>query len=165
MRKHLAVGVLSIALITPVFASTWNFLWVGNDEARFFFDADTVQKTPDKSVLIWIKMVNTTKPDADGSWATAARWKIGCPRRTIQTLSTSTYGSDGKFIRSASVPGAETEVVPDSTGEAMLKIACEPNFPNDKSGNNYFKLDGLDVYQATKNYVNYRKSQQDAAPK
>ena len=47
----------------------------------------------------------------------------------------------------------------------MLKIACEPNFPRDTSGNNYFKVDGNDVFQATKNYSEMRKSQTDTAPK
>ena len=59
----------------------------------------------------------------------------------------------------------EREVIPDSTGEGMLKIACEPIFPNDKSGKNYFKLEGIDVFQATRNYVEYQKSQVDSAPK
>jgi len=103
-----------------------------------------------------MKSVNTTKPDSDGSWATAFRWKINCAKRTIQTLAWSSYGNDGKFIRSGSTPGVESEVVPDSIGEGILKIACEPNFPNDKSGNSYFKLEGIDVFQATRNYMNLK---------
>lgn len=154
-----------VLLTTNAFASTWYFLWVGNDEVRSFFDADTIEKTRDRNILLWLKTVNTTKANSDGSWSMAFRWKIGCSKRTVQTLAWSSYGSDGKFIRSGSNPEAASEVIPDSMGEAILKIACEPVFPNDKSGNSYFKLEGIDVFQATKNYVEVRKLQIDSAPK
>lgn len=39
-------------------------------------------------------------------------------------------------------------VVPDTTGEAMLKIFCEPSFPNDKSEEKYWKIIDNDVYKA-----------------
>jgi len=145
-------------------ASTWNFAWVGNEETRYFFDADTVEKNKE-FVTVWIKTVQTTAPDNDGSWAMALRWRMNCSKRTILSLASSTYDKDGKFIKSATPSGSETPVIPDSTGEAMLKIACEANFPRDSSGDRYFKLNGIDVFQATRNYVDMRKSQVDSAPK
>ncbi len=147
------------------FASTWNFAWVGNDEVRYFFDADTVVKTRDRNILVWVKMVNTTKADSDGRWSTAARWKINCTKRTIQFLSWSSYGNDGKFLRSGSTPGTESEVIPDSNGEGMLKIACDPIFPNDMSEKNYFKIPGNDVFLATRIYVETMNSKIDNTPK
>lgn len=164
LARH-TVTAFFLAISTTALASTWNFAWVGNDETRYFFDADTVEKTRDRSVLLWVKTVNILNADSDGSWSTAYRWKVNCQKKTVQTLAWSSYGADGKFIRSGSSSGAEREVVPDTVGEAMLKIACEPNFPNDKSGKSYFKLEGVDVFQATKNYVEYSKSQTDIAPK
>jgi len=165
-RILLAVFSISIYLFpcSPAFASEWNFLWVGNEDTRFFFDADTVEKNRD-TITVWIKTVQTTRPDRDGSWATALRWRMNCTKRTIQTLAMSVYDRDGKFIRSVNATGQESAVVPDSTGEAVLKIACEPNFPRDTSGIKYFKLENNDVFQATKNYVELQRSQVDTAPK
>ena len=134
--RKLTAG-LSLLLSVNVFASTWNATIVGNDTVAYFFDADTVQKTPDGHVLVWEKSVQKKQADSDGAWSTAWRVKLNCKKRTSQVLTSSDYGSDGQFIKSRNMPGVETEVVPDSIAEALLKIACEPNFPNDKSGKNF----------------------------
>ena len=47
----------------------------------------------------------------------------------------------------------------------MLKIVCEPSFPRDTSGSKYFKVEANDVFEATRNYVDYQKSKVDFAPK
>jgi len=149
---------------SSAFASSWNFTSVGNDETRYFFDAETVEKTRDITTL-WVKTVQVNRPDTDGSWASALRWRINCVKRTIQGLGYSTYDKDGKFIKSSSSALLEDAVIPDSTGEAMLKIACEPNFPRDTSGVKYLKIDDNDVFAATRRYTESRKSQIDSAPK
>ena len=164
MTKRALVIVFCMLLGSSAFASTWHFTWVGNDDARYFFDAETVEKNRDITTL-WIKTVRTNTPDNDGSWATALRWRLNCSKRTIQTLAWSTYAKDGKFIKSNSTPDQETPVVPDSTGESMLKLACEAGFPRDGSGSKYVKVEGNDVFQATKNLIEYQKSQVDVAPK
>lgn len=145
-------------------ASTWNVVSI-NDDALYFFDADTVEKTRDKNVLVWVKLVRTTKADADGSWADALRWKFNCPKRTIQTLAWSSYDRDGTFIRSSQATGKESEVIPDSVGETILKVACDPSFPNDKSEKYYFKVKNNDIFQATRNYIESQNSKIDSAPK
>lgn len=165
MKKQIAAMSICLMTCASALASNWHFALVGNDDTKYFFDADTVEKGKDKTVLVWIKTVQTTKPDTDGSWATAYRWKLNCTKRTLQTLMWSTYDPDGKFIKSYSNPSAEQAVVPDSTGEATLKMACEPSFPNDKSAKNYFKIDNNDPFLATRNFVEYQKSQIDQAPK
>ena len=162
-RRILPVALCSL-LTSPVFASTWHFVWVGNDEVRFFFDGDTVERNREITT-VWIKTVRTNQADGDGSWASALRWRMNCSKRTIQTLAWSSYAKDGKFLKSNSNPAPEEPTIPDSTGEAILKIACEANFPRDTSGEKYFKLEGNDVFQATKNFVEYRKTQMDVAPK
>lgn len=167
-RKYLTKLIATIAItITSVnsFASTWNFMFIGNRESLYFFDADTVEKTRDKNVLVWLKTVNTFKPDADGSWSTASRLKINCIKKTIQTVAWSTYGNDGKFMKSSSNPSLETEVTPDSIGEAILKISCESTFPFDKSEKKYFKLNVTDIFEFTRRFAEYEKSQIDSAPK
>ena len=145
-------------------ASNWHFAWVGNKETRYFFDAESIERTKD-AIIVWVKMVQVSQIDTDGSWATALRWRFNCPKKAIQTLAASLYDKDGKFIRSSSGTSTEQVVVPDSTGEAMLKIVCKANFPNDKSGNEYFRVENNDVFQSTRNYAEMISSQTDAAPK
>lgn len=166
MKSHIvriASGALLLAAL-PAAASAWHFVWVGNDEIRYFFDAESFEKTKEVAT-VWVKTVKTKAADTDGSWSTALRWRISCSKRTIQTLAWSTYDQDGKFLNSNSNVGAEEAVIPDSTGEAFLKIACAASFPRDTSGDKYFKLNGNDVFQATRNYVEYQKSRVDPAPK
>lgn len=165
MNIKIIATIISFASCASAAASTWNYVWVGNDESQIFFDADTVEKLKDKTVLVWIKSVQTSSPDSDGSWATALRWKFNCSKRTLQPLMWSSYDQDGKFIKSNSTPGDESAVIPDSLGEGMLEVACEASFPNDTSGKSYFKLKNNDPMQATKNIVEYKKSQIDRAPK
>ena len=165
MKRQIFSIFISLVLCTPAVASSWYYVLVGNEDTQFFFDADTIDKSKDKTILVWIKTVKTTKSDDDGSWSTAIRWKLNCTKRTIQTLMWSTYDQDGKFIKSGMTPSAEEAVFPDSTGEGMLKIACEQTFPNDKSSKKYFKLENNDPILATKNYVEYQKTQVDLAPK
>jgi hypothetical protein len=165
MRNLLIALVISFSSITSAFASNWHYSTAGNDETYFYFDADTIEKNKDKTILLWIKTVQTEKPESDNSWATAARWKIHCAKRTIQSLMMSMYDEGGKFMKSISTPGPEQNVIPDSTGEAILKIACDPTFPNDKTASRYFKLENNDPLLSTRNIVNYKKSQVDQAPK
>ncbi|WP_203415158.1 surface-adhesin E family protein [Pseudoxanthomonas suwonensis] len=135
----------------------------GNDKTLYFFDADTVEKSPG-GVSVWVKTVRTRQPDTDGSWATAIRWRINCSGRTIQTLSWSTYNNSGEFIESNNKPSSPSPVTPDTTGEAVLKIACGANFPRE-ANKGYFKLDSNDVFKARDNWVRYQDSQVDTAPK
>lgn len=168
MKKSIIKYLFSICIFslhsTLTFASTWNFVWVGNENVRFFFDADSIEKTKDQ-IMIWMKTVQVKNPDTDGSWSTAARWKINCTRKTIQTIAMSTYTKQGNFIKSYSGVTDEQVVTPDSTGDGMLKIACKSNFPNDTSEKEYFKLLDNDVFKATRNYGEFTSSQSDLAPK
>lgn len=165
MKKLLMGGVFSLfaVMANPVLASSWNYASAGNDSMKFYFDADSIEKAKGV-VTVWIKIVYTGELTEEGVRARAMRWRINCTKKTIQRLTASTYDDNGKFISSTTSAGTEDAVIPDSTGEAMQKIACEPTFPNDKSNPNYFKLESNDVYQATKNLVDYEKSKKDTAP-
>ncbi len=146
------------------FASNWHFAWAGNKDTRYFFDAESIERSKD-SILVWVKTVQVNQVDSDGSWATAMRSRFNCSKRTIQILAVSQYDRDGKFLRSSPASSTESAVTPDSMGEAMLKIVCKTNFPNDKSGNDYLKVEGNDVVQATKIWADMISSQTDSAPK
>ena len=165
MKKMFAALVLGLTSTVSAYASNWHYAAVGNDDTKYFFDAETIEKTKDRTMLLWVKTVQTKKHDSDNSWSSSYRWKLNCTKRTIQTMMWSTYDQDAKFIRSNGNPSSETLVLPDSTGEAMLKIACEPSFPNDKSGRKYFKLDNNDPFLSTRNLVSHENSQVDQAPK
>jgi hypothetical protein len=162
--RNFSLALLASLASTLAIASNWHFAWVGNKEIRYFFDAESIEKTKE-AITVWVKTVKTSQADSDGSWATALRWRFNCSKKTIQSLSMSLYDKDGKFLRSSQGSNADEPVVPDSTGEAMLKIVCKPGFPNDKSGNEYFKVEDNDVFRATKTYVDLLGSQIDSAPK
>jgi len=161
------ITTIAISLLTinpSANASSWNYIWAGNEDTVYFFDADSIERG-NNTLTLWLKTVQTKKAESDGSWSTAMRWKINCTQRTILPLAYSIYDANGKFIRSINKPGEETSVIPDSTGEAVLKVVCEPNFPRDTSGKKYFKIPGNDIFQATRIYSDALNSQIDTAPK
>ena len=165
--KFTKASIASAALVLgtqAAMASNWHFAWVGNKEVRYFFDVESIERAKD-IIIVWIKTVQMSQPDTDGSWASAMRWRFNCPKKTIQSLAISFYDREGKFLRSGTGGSTESVVIPDSTGEAMLKIACKPGFPNDKSGDDYFRVENNDVFQATKNYADMLNSKIDSAPK
>jgi hypothetical protein len=136
-----------------------------NDEKNvYFFDADTVEKSKD-TVTLWIKTVLTNKTNPEDPWAAASRWKINCSKKMLQSLTTSYYDGNGRFIKSDPHPNEPALIVPDSIGDGIQKIACESKFPYDKSETKYFKLKNSDVYGFVNNYIEYQKTQIDLAPK
>jgi hypothetical protein len=160
-----ALLFLLAAVASPVAsASSWYFLQAGSEETRYFFDAESIERSK-STVVVWVKAVQVTKAEDDGSWSGAMRWRFQCTRRTLQSLSESRYNKDGVFLRAFPKAGSESAVVPESTGEAIMKIVCKSNFPYDKSGADYFRLKSNDVYQATRSYADLINSQSDSAPK
>ena len=145
-------------------SATWYYAPIGNDEAEYYFDFDTIEKTK-TTVLIWTKSVRTESADKDGSWATANRHRFNCSKRTIQTMASSDYDQQGKFIKSYPNPGPEREVFPDSIGEAGLKMVCASDFPNNKSEKFYLKVNSNDIFAFTRALTNLRKAEIDTAPK
>ena len=163
-RSTLVLAVALTSCIANVSASTWNLILVGNQEALHFFDADTVEKSGN-TVTLWTKTVQSRKADSDGSWATANRELFDCSARTIQRLSWSSYNNNGDYIGSSHRPSTPYSPAPDTIGEALLRIACEPNFPRDTTGKNYFKPTSNDVFKVRDNIVRRLNSQVDIAPK
>ena len=162
--KHIFAALIFVSAPYEALASSWYTTNVGNNDTSYYFDAESVSRTKDV-ILVWIKTVQNYAVDTDGSWATAYRWKFNCTRKTIQTMASSTYDKDGKFIKSNTNPSGETEVIPDSTGEGMLRLTCAADFPKNKSEKDYVKVSDNDVFEATRRYVQYVKSKVDTAPK
>ncbi len=153
---------LTALVVQPAFASTWNIVLVGNRDMEFYFDADTIEKSSGV-VTAWIKTVQTQEINEDGSWAMAMRWRMNCAKKTIQILSSSQYDVKGKFISSSSAISREEAVIPDSSGETILKLACMKNFPNAKNSF-YYKVENNDIYQDAKQRADYAKTHTDLAP-
>ena len=79
---------------------------------------------------------------------------MNCTKRTIQTLSSSTYRADGKFIRSYLPSASADVVVPDSVGAGIIKVVCMADFPKITPATKglYFKISGNDPFATTKNF-------------
>lgn len=164
-------GILFAALLslsgTSAFASSWhNFYSANTDDAEYFFDADSVVKAGGV-VTVWVKTVQKNSPESDGSWSIALNWRINCQKRTITILSSSTYDSAGKFIKSNSNVSSETQITPDSVGEGVQKAACMADFPRNTPATKgiYFTLADNDIYAFTRRLVEIKKGQVDNAPK
>lgn len=166
MKKRIIAAISLSLFVSAGFASEWNnFLSINQKDDEYFFDAESVEKSKD-IVSVWIKSVRTYTADSDGSWSKAIRLRMNCPRRTIQVVSSSTYNSDGKFIKSSSSVGSEEIAIPDSIGDGLLKVVCLADFPKNTPAtkDSYFRLKGNDIFLATKIFVELRKSSIDNAP-
>ena len=166
MRFFKPVIMTAAAILsTSAMSATWfAFVDASTVDAYYFFDADTVIKDRDVTT-IWLKTVRKVTADNDGAWANAAKWKVGCKARTIQTLTSSDYDKAGQFIKSYNNPESVNEIVPDSVGETVSKIACAADFPKNTSGKDYFKINDNDVFASTRRALEARKSTVDSAPK
>jgi hypothetical protein len=143
---------------TTAKASAWYMLWSGNNERRFFFDAESIERNGGQ-ITVWIKTVKT-----DLTGASAVRWRASCAKKTLQMLTWSDYDGQGKFIKSGSGTD-EQDVIPDTMGDVLLKIVCEPNFPKDTSGKSYMRAFDNDVFLTTKRYMEIERANTDTAPK
>ena len=157
------LAVFASCFASTAAAATWYGIDVISDENMYFFDADTVERRSG-TVDVWVKTVRISSADESGAWSTAFRWRFNCSAKTMQGLAWSDYDNSGKFIRSHNNPGSPSPVFPDSTGEGMLKIICEPSFPKDVSEEKYWKLAANDVFEARDAYVRHQKSKIDTAP-
>lgn len=142
-------------------AATWMTLDVFTATAIYFFDADTVIKK-DGTVTIWEKMVQEeNSPDTDGSYSTAVKMVYFCKKRTSQGFAMTTYDKSQNFIKTYSIPAKESDIVPGSVGEDILKFVCANDFPK-----NATTVAKNDIYAATKRYFDYLKAaKNDPAPK
>jgi hypothetical protein len=162
--KRVAIVLTAYGCVGNASAATWNtFAPVGTSNALFFFDADTVQRQGD-TISIWVKYVNLTKPDTDGSWATATKYDFMCTKRKTQLISQSIYAKDGGFIRSYPKAPQAAEVVPDTVMEQMYNIVCMKDFPKSKLRDNYFPVRDNDIFAHAKRFQEYVESQKDEAP-
>lgn len=140
MFRYLAASlVLALSCVSGAQAASW-YMFNNHytDTSFFYFDHDTVTKQG-STVTIWVKSVNDQNfPNSDGSLSAAIKDSYDCAKRTVRTLTATTYGKNAQFIRTNSNPGKAEDVIPGSIGEGLLKTVCAPDFPKNKSGDFYF---------------------------
>lgn len=157
-RFKSAVLVIALATSSAADASAWYWTAISVGDSEFFFDAESVQKSAD-TVTLWIKMV---KKDLSG--ASAMRWKYDCSKRALQSSSLTKFDGQNKYV-TMSKAIVEQDVLPDSTGEVFMKIACSPKFPELNADSPYRPAPKNDVFGTTKTVVEVDKSQSVSAPK
>ncbi len=152
MLRIVVFGLVALCSLTAN-AATWYVFANGyTDNSIYFFDRDTVTKHGD-DVTIWEKYVrDADKPEADGSISTALKVNYSCGKRTSQIQTYTAYDLKGDFIRSSSIQFKAVDVIPDSVGEAILKVVCIKNFPKSKVNVDYFSVKDNDIFSHTKNY-------------
>lgn len=153
--------------LAPTTVATWNgFSHAFNDKTNYYFDVDTVIKKGD-TVTIWTKYVNNLKtPDDDGSYSTAQKIEFSCSNNTAKVYNSSIYDKEGKFIRAYAKPGQITEIKPNTIYNAMLTAVCTHDFPRSESKEQYFPVEGNDIYRdAAAYYKSLEEKQTDLAPK
>jgi len=153
--------------LAPTSVATWYvFNHAVNDYKVYFFDINTITTTGN-NVSVWVKYVNNVKhPDNDGSYSTATKIEFDCSKNTVQYLNSSIYNKEAKFIRAYIKPEDTVKVEPNSINEAMSKAVCSQDFAKSSSREEYFSVEGNDIYELA---ANYYKSQEakliDEAPK
>lgn len=159
MYKYLVIVVILLLEVSTAAAASWNvFNHAFNDKSIYFFDADTVIKKG-STVTIWTKYVKNDKyPDDDGSFSTAQRFEISCNKRKYQTLISSIYDKDRKFIKSYTTPTKILDIAPETIAEAVYKAACTPDFPNNKSKEQYFPVIDNDIYKHASDYYKLQEA-------
>ena len=148
-------------------ASSWQlFINHYSSTNLFFFDAETVVKQAD-TTTIWIKsVINPEAPNPDAIYATSYKYQINCKLRNFQILTSFNYDKDGKFIMTYPNPGDIGSAKPGSILDGIITTVCTPDFPNNKSGNDYASIPNNDVFKRTADYFSYLKaSSVDPAPK
>ena len=137
---------------TPI----WNrFSFTSKSGTVYYFDADSVMTNGDM-VTLWLQYVkNTKQPDEDGSYSTAQKVYFSCSNRTVQVTNESTYDKTGLFIRANSKPYDIQKIEPDDIlSYRTLMMVCASDFPRSKSMDQYYPVEGNNIYNDAVDYYN-----------
>jgi hypothetical protein len=128
MKKLLLFLILTfIFLISPVYAE-WMMLSTADEgEVSIYVDLNTIRRNGN-TVLIWT--LQDFKQERMGESSMKVRMKFDCKEETSQVIHLVGYSKNmgsGKVTMSTSGPGRVgtiEHIIPDSSGEAMWKLAC-----------------------------------------
>lgn len=133
--------LLMSALLMPFsgYASDWYFINDRNPSGISFFDKDSLSIS-NGVVTVWIQRIRLDDESNDPH-TTKQKLKISCKQRTFQILQLANYNNKGMVSGSTSEPGKIRGVVPDSTGDFLLKIMCNRKFANESNSDDYFPVE------------------------
>ncbi len=166
MFRILALAAMALCSVTAHAGVWYAFNDIDARDTAYFFDSDTVARQGDRITLWTMAVHKADSPNPDGSYSKAVKWAYSCSRRTAQELTVSAYDKTGQFIRADPSPSKERDATPGSVGETILNTVCAPNFPHDRSGKHYVRIDDNDIYRAAKAVFDSRAAQKtDPAPR
>ncbi|MES2585669.1 MAG: surface-adhesin E family protein [Pseudomonadota bacterium] len=169
MKKSFILKTVVLAMITygsVVQAADWYGTNAFSNTAAYYFDRSSVVKS-NGNITLWVKTVKDTKSEiSHGVYSYASKNTYFCSTKSSQNTFESQYGKNGDFIKSFPEVGPIEPIIPGSVGEDMLKIVCSPNFPNDLSNKNYYKISDGDIFKDNQSFYDRRRAaQNDPAPK
>ena len=166
MFRILALAAVALCSVTAHAGTWYAFSDIDVRDTAYFFDSDTVARQGDKITFWAMAVQKADSPNPDGSYSKAVKWAYSCSRRTAQELTVSAYDKMGQFIRADPNPSKERDVIPRSVGETILNTVCANNFPQDRSGKHYVRIDDNDIYRAAKAVFDSKDAQKtDPAPR
>ena len=132
MRRRVVLGASAVFAMTTFAASPAHGAWVaiGHDTggSLWYMDGDRITAEGSR-IHAWIK-IDASRDTSVKYRQAMEQYSFICNEQKVRVISSVQYDSYGKVIKSASVPdSAYTEygydpVIPESMGEAVMKIAC-----------------------------------------
>ena len=166
MGKRRLPLLLALLACADAQASNWQLmLKVYPKDALMFFDMDTATRQGDV-VTVWTKsFYDLESVQSDGIWSFAERAAYNCSKRTILSMTSSSYDHDGAFIRTLTGTGKAQDIVPDSVADGVVNTVCKPGFPKAAPNGDFTPTVSNDPRAATDRYFKYvRDKKADPAP-
>ncbi|MFM7008200.1 MAG: surface-adhesin E family protein [Betaproteobacteria bacterium] len=125
--KHLIASTIGLSLslgATPAFAANWVYVGESVNNAVWYYDADSIQRSGDQ-VTVWKKLDHSR--DRTTKIRTAlSRTRYDCGERTDTLLARVSYYVDGtsKSAEWSRYEQTADTIFPESMAEAMLEAVC-----------------------------------------
>lgn len=147
-------------------ADWYGFNKIYTDTEGWYFDKSSIVKGGG-NITLWTKMVVDKKSQrSNKTYSAAIRRTYFCSEKMTQVLFETYYDLNNNFIESDSTPGKKTSPIPDTIGEDLMKVICTPNFPNESSSKDYYRVSSGDIFSDNQVFFNRRRDEKnDPAPK
>jgi hypothetical protein len=97
----------------------WEYVTGSTSAGNYYYDPKSFMRSKD-IVKTWIKSI----PNEE-IVVRKTLWEIGCSQRNIRTLSSVTYGVEGKVIAGFSQPTDWEAIIPETVGDAFREELCK----------------------------------------
>lgn len=135
-------------------AGDWNVFSFSTVQGKdaYLFDSSSVQ-IHNNMKTVWIKRVNWGEPDpnSDSDYADDMQWEFNCSQRKAKVLAQIKLNDKLKTVYSSFAESDLISIPPDTKIDLIYKNVCQPDFPKNKTGKNYSRLEEKDdPYEWTK---------------